>query len=105
MKLLSAGALFCVGQQTWEGCKGHISGIRRVEIDVAGFRESNVVLDSGKSRPDEQRKGKIWVGGAVWAAQLEAPVLAGGGGTRMSWERLLLDHEMYFGALCAPKRL
>ena len=26
-------------------------------------------------------------------------------GTRMSWERLLLDHEMYFGALCAPKRL
>ena len=57
-EVAAGGTLFRVGQRLGKGCKGHISGIRRVEIDVAGFRESNVVLDSGKSRPDEQRKGK-----------------------------------------------
>ena len=79
-KIAAGGALFCIGQRLRKGRKCHVSGIRRVEIDVAGFREGNVILDSGKSRPDQQCKGKIGVGRAVGAAQLESPVLTGGGG-------------------------
>ena len=100
-----SGALFRISQRLGKGRKGHVSGIRRVEIDVAGFREGNVVFNSGKSRPDQQSKGKIGVGGTVGAAQLEAPVLAGGGGDANELGALLLDQEMYFGALWAPRRL
>ena len=51
-----------------------VLGRGRKEVDIGFFRQRNIIQDPIQSSPDQQSKGKVGIGCAIWAAKLKAAV-------------------------------